>query len=112
MRHLPWFGAGAVLLCWLGYLGAQSPNYSTTSTSRLAVIDTQGRFVLDGVELKWFHDKKPLNNQCPVCGTMADAYHSEGSPVALRYEAHQNLIRCARCNAAFWQDAAERGASQ
>lgn len=31
---------------------------------------------------------KPANGECPVCGTMP------------QYE----LVRCAHCNAAFWQD--------
>lgn len=70
---------------------------------------------------------KPLNNQCPVCGEMAAPYKAEriceqakyarvpgesdyvveitcekyGAPLALP----PRIARCARCNAAFWQDA-------
>jgi hypothetical protein len=50
------------------------------------------------------------NNQCPVCGTMAEPYRRDGDgnvisgwvgSIALSI----NLTRCKRCNAAFWQDA-------
>ena len=68
-------------------------------------------------------ERKPVNNQCPVCGTMAEAYKRrrgtlmvpcdppapEGSFIACAapgepYGAKVNLVRCNRCNAAFWQD--------
>ena len=43
-------------------------------------------------------NRKPaLNNQCPVCGTMAKPYHDYKT-------GSMNLTRCLRCNAAFWQD--------
>jgi hypothetical protein len=37
-----------------------------------------------------------LNNQCPVCGTMAPQAKWQPEP--------WKLARCSRCNAAFWQD--------
>lgn len=70
--------------------------------------------------------RKPINNQCPVCGTMAEAYNRprgtlmvpcdppapEGSNIACTspvssgepYGAVVNLVRCKCCNVAFWQD--------
>ena len=66
---------------------------------------------------------KPLNNQCPVCGTMARPYtgkraYSEpwcegAQPFPPTKEMlaecqdppRQRIVRCHRCNAAFWQDA-------
>jgi len=46
--------------------------------------------------------RSPKNNQCPVCGTMADPYvRPSGTSLGITF----NLIRCKRCNAAFFQDA-------
>lgn len=80
-------------------------------------------------EIHWFRDKKPLNNQCPVCGTMAAPFHRDLVVNGLKFREWEqrnaggdfqkwakenggiptgpveNLTRCARCNAAFWQDA-------
>jgi hypothetical protein len=72
----------------------------------------------------------PLNNQCPVCGQMADPFIRPTSPVTTYlqdadgnlltdsngnfiavnerqepYGPTQNITRCARCNTAFYQDA-------
>ena len=72
---------------------------------------SEARLIMDGVELRWFHDRKPLNNQCPVCGTMAPAYINKFRccPGGACYPEDPpcqqiNLIRCTRCSAAFWQD--------
>jgi hypothetical protein len=70
---------------------------------------------------------KPLNNECPVCGTMAKPYERKmiqhGSGINCRpsypysilevcdrdeeFESLpiQDCIRCVHCNAAFWRDA-------
>lgn len=71
---------------------------------------------------KW-KNGKPLNNQCPVCGTMAEAFHAEndcleyaGPPVQTgdvlsltcsKRSTHpaNRMLRCSRCNNCFWQDA-------
>jgi len=72
-------------------------------------------------------NKPALNNQCPVCGTMADPYvrqywtnvienchpdydnhyivSCDPPPTKHPYEDTSNLVRCKRCNAAFFQDA-------
>lgn len=64
----------------------------------------------------WVQYKKSepaLNNQCPVCGTMAVAFHAprrmdqsalgtDGNPGIVVYD--HRLTRCERCNSAFWQD--------
>lgn len=49
------------------------------------------------------------NKSCPVCGTKADKL-----PVSWGYGMDtdiptnsQTVVRCKRCNAAFWQDAEE-----
>ena len=49
---------------------------------------------------------KPKNNQCPVCGTMAEPVMKErlSSSEATVYK-WVNCIRCEHCNTAFWQDA-------
>lgn len=46
--------------------------------------------------------KPALNGQCPVCGTMANK--RTHSPSAPPKESVELLIRCTRCNAAFWKD--------
>lgn len=59
----------------------------------------------------WPENEKPVNNECPVCGTMAPKY-SKAETLA-RFlatapecsEKFRSLARCIRCNAAFWQDA-------
>jgi hypothetical protein len=61
---------------------------------------------------------KPLNNQCPICGEMAEPYkpdtrfcgdYSSGQPRSAMglsgCEPTMTITRCKRCNAAFWQDA-------
>ena len=52
-----------------------------------------------------------LNNQCPVCGTMAKPYRRMGMSLTgtVRIDPpgdmpKHNLARCLRCNAAFWQN--------
>ena len=75
-------------------------------------------------------NEKPLNNQCPVCGAMAESlllmpqysissaneFRFSGRDIILLSEGNvgdqppkmpSRLIRCKRCNAAFWQDAEE-----
>ena len=64
-------------------------------------------------------DEKPANGQCPVCGTMAEPY--KGEPVSytincttgfsptctfepIYIESGPRITRCAKCNAAFWQE--------
>jgi len=72
-------------------------------------------------------NKPALNNQCPVCGTMAEPYHRPtggvhivpcgpgviGSNVVCAepgepYGPTEIIVRCKHCNAAFWQDAEDR----
>jgi hypothetical protein len=65
---------------------------------------------------------KPKNNQCPVCGMMAEPFKPIpplfcGDTLIMLPGGHnlgsgcdsslltQNCTRCKRCNAAFWQDA-------
>ena len=72
-------------------------------------------------------NSKALNNQCPVCGTMAEPFRCDpqysitqtdvrlsGRDIVLLSAGKSSdkppkmpsrLVRCARCNAAFWQDA-------
>lgn len=44
---------------------------------------------------------KPRNGECPVCGTMAKKYDRWDIGMMPPHE----LVRCAHCSAAFWQDA-------
>jgi len=77
-------------------------------------------------KLRWFSGA-PLNNQCPICGTMAEPYRPQPSRYCAdsavmqldgtlvsgcEFEAKmsgRNLARCRHCNAAFWQDAEAAG---
>ena len=67
--------------------------------------------------------KPALNNQCPVCGTMAKPYSGkrayelpfcEGAqqfpppPGACDELPRQRITRCLRCTAAFWQDSEDK----
>ena len=72
--------------------------------------------LVEGRELKWYHDGKPLNNQCPTCGTMAKPYvrdtrfcgdYSDGGP-GLGCDPMWRVTTCDRCYAAFRQDASPR----
>ncbi len=75
------------------------------------------------VRCPWPEQKQepPLNNQCPTCGTMAEPYIrplGAGNCIPVEgnlgvcaiqpgklYGRMDALVRCKRCNAAFWQDA-------
>ncbi len=63
---------------------------------------------------------KPVNGQCPVCGTQAQEYKKNGvdcdgltavSGLSMRFAImgtgceESRIIRCDNCSAAFWQDA-------
>lgn len=53
--------------------------------------------------------RKPANGECPVCGTVAPKF----TPIYWGNELDSmtptaNLIRCAHCSAAFYQDAEPR----
>jgi hypothetical protein len=68
-------------------------------------------------------ERKPRNGQCPACGTQAKPWKrptrtvrdgmkpgpGDGTVYLLTHEEPvgptQNLERCAKCSAAFWQDA-------
>lgn len=67
-------------------------------------------------ELGWLHGNT-LNRQCPVCGEMAQKYvpvttncadYNSGQPASAiglwGCEPRQIVVRCHRCNAAFWID--------
>lgn len=94
---------------------------STGSNQSQQIFDTavysppQWKFPLE----RWAN---PKNNQCPVCGTMADAYKPDtrfcgdylgGQPATgmglMGCEPMASITRCKRCNAAFWQDAVVEG---
>lgn len=54
-------------------------------------------------------DDKPANGECPVCGTMAEPrfipYDKDPSYRAVFEILYRSKpVRCAHCNAAFWQD--------
>jgi len=57
------------------------------------------RLFIEERELEWFSGKA-RNNQCPVCGTLAPAFHRTSTTRI----GDQVLTRCLRCNAGFWQD--------
>lgn len=59
------------------------------------------RSVIDfsGLQAVLVQNGKPRNGQCPVCWAIAKPYGQRPT-----YPTEQ-LIRCAHCSAAFWQDA-------
>lgn len=85
----------------LGYIGVASAQKWATP-----IID-ENHFLTGRTKAK-------LNGQCPVCGTIAPAFH--GDEAIRRYVAkhpelmvgrspiQQNLERCSRCDNAFYQD--------
>jgi hypothetical protein len=59
-----------------------------------------------GTEFAWSRHP-PDNNQCPVCGTMAKPLHYRNGLIFqsnIGASLEPGLIRCFRCNNAFWQD--------
>ena len=96
-RYLPWLGAAAVMLCWLGYMWAQDWKAPEAPSKEIRL--SLNSFILKG--------EPPLNRQCPVCGTMAEAYkvdmfYCDGEEC---FPPKARITRCARCNNAFWIDA-------
>jgi len=81
-------------------------------TAISVVVDGQEEKISPKELLEALRPHKPVNNECPVCGTMAPPYHDPGpcliadmtclthGPSRIGME---NLIRCKNCNAAFWQ---------
>ena len=67
-----------------------------------ATVQVEGRL------LRWLSDGKPLNGQCPTCGTMAPAYRPDkrfcADTMPSTCGPEQHLAHCVRCNAAFFQD--------
>jgi hypothetical protein len=73
--------------------------------------------VVDGPEPLGWKAGKALNNQCPVCGTMAEPFPSDrvgcgyttgGIPSLIHYDMGGYVGRitaCEHCRAAFWQQA-------
>lgn len=59
--------------------------------------------------------RKPKNNECPVCGTMAEPFHKprywDNYPSGFVETGADgrsrpvDVTRCKHCNAAFWRDA-------
>src|SRR5437762_1726282 len=103
-RLLPWVLALFTLLVLEISVLAQ---HSGTVRSGQPWIGTRGLTTCAGSPevcdpMQW-HWGKPLNNQCPVCGEIV----SKDEPgVAVRESRGERslLVRCHRCNAAFWKD--------
>lgn len=70
------------------------------------------KLFMEGREIKWLGENHPLNNQCPVCGTMVKPFHNPticiSSSGSVACGPNQTVTRCLRCNSAFWQDAEEQ----
>jgi hypothetical protein len=112
-----------LLLAWAGISRAQP----ALNGNHCWAQDASGKLIPSncGEKARWLATGKVLNNQCPVCGTMAEPFETKriiwsyivkpcvppekDSHIACT-EANYgpdpgaNLIRCKRCNAAFWQD--------
>jgi hypothetical protein len=83
--------------------------------SKIAEVLASQQNMIDAINRDIHAKPKPLNNQCPVCGTMAPARidqkvrDASGMPLTIRIpgggEVQRWVARCAHCNAAFWQDA-------
>ena len=109
-----------------GLLGLGVVRAQTANTACIAIEPdgSVGHEIPCGDPIRW-RDGKAKNNQCPVCGTMAIPYkrnppcgtyydkgvlhsYNQGVYCGPEYTAKteaSNLVRCKRCNAAFWQDA-------
>jgi hypothetical protein len=112
----------STFLTMLGFLGiskAQQWNIKGTT-----VIDESPGHNVSLADESYIVSQRPaLNNQCPVCGTMAKPYSGkraftypfcEGAqqlpPTKEMWEKCQDppaqrIARCRHCNAAFWQNA-------
>ncbi len=124
----------------LGFFGvAQAQQYQAPSpTTRLSgLVDQAGNHLwsVDSNGNVFIRKSAVINNQCPVCGTIAEPYvrqmYDENHGLAMNCKGNPNadkndpstwwatcdppkmvavgpmerMTRCKRCNAAFWQDA-------
>ncbi len=116
-----------VILAWLlslAYLDAmrlshKCPCWKDKSLSSQHIISlAQQRVVTsfsDGCWTTPMRCERLKNGECPVCGTMAEDFRLQGTqyhPTIFLNEKTddkgkskwERIVRCAKCNAAFWQD--------
>lgn len=97
--------------------------FAPLALAQMKVLETV-KFFVQGRELTWFSGKA-MNNQCPICGSMAPPVYKWRDYSATRKNCtpvldqavvicdapplleSEQLTRCRRCNCAFWQDAEE-----
>ena len=85
---------------------AQRDSYEDIISRLLEALASQ-RVIIDSLHRDIHEKPKPLNNQCPVCGKMADPYDSYARVPGQDIKLASRITRCSHCNAAFWQDADE-----
>lgn len=79
--------------------GKNSPNITDAND----VVITDGH-IKGGPPPRWRSGNK-LNNQCPICGTVASKGLMEGYKKLYKALGFHLPLRCTLCNAAFWNDA-------
>ena len=112
----------AFLASFLGVLGiSQAQQWkggNASGTPDSAMLPDGSVMLPNGtVVSRHFKPGKALNNQCPVCGTMAKPYRAATGGMTLTGTVRidppgdmprLNLARCLRCSAAFWQDSEDK----
>lgn len=72
-------------------------------------VDDTGQISIEGRGLDWINKGMPTNNQCPLCGTMAETYVNpplcyNGTDTLAPCAPKERVTRCKACNNAFFQD--------
>lgn len=92
-----------------GVAKAQTKPYAVINATSVSAIQMPGGM------LQWFTGT-PLNNQCPLCGTMAPVFLPINANLPIYIGGYgmvfpksaavaKNLAQCAKCSNAFWQAA-------
>jgi hypothetical protein len=93
----------------LGILKAQQWKECTSGVPGTTAYATN----LDHCWVKYQKPEPALNGQCPVCGTMADAYKRPmRAPKMIPDGPIERVVRCRRCNAAFFQNSEGASSAQ
>jgi uncharacterized protein with PIN domain len=97
------------LLAFLGFGAAVRGQEAPIKAECLATTSDRKRLIGPCASNFLFKGRVAQNNQCPVCGTMAEPYThfrsiQNATPEHAAYGESAHLTRCWTCNAAFWQD--------
>ena len=97
----------------IGRVTHQSPRHPGVRFTARGECATSGNGLTRGCAVEaGITTDKPVNGECPVCGTMAPAYFPQTGrvltvipPINVPAEPDSRIVRCSHCNDAFWQDA-------